>query len=195
MAEEKKTRKSRGAGEAPSESEPAAPAQPEAPAAAAPTGPADAATGEAPPLVIAAQYIKDLSFESPGAPGVFTQMAQNPPQINIKIDVKAKGVQDNTYEVSIEVNADAKTGEATAFILELVYGGLFTLNVPAEHLQPVLLIECPRLLFPFVRNIIADATRDGGFPPLLLAPVDFAGLYQNRLQQMAAQADPPAAAT
>ena len=186
MADEKKTRKS-GSADAPMPDSP-----PEA-LAAGPTGPAEAM----PPLVITAQYIKDMSFESPAAPTVFPQMAQNPPQINIKIDVKAQAMQDKSYEVSIQVNAEAKTGDTMAFILELVYAGLFTLNVPAEHLQPVLLIECPRLLFPFVRNIIADSTRDGGFPPLLLAPVDFAALYQNRLEQMAAQAqaDAPAPAT
>ena len=82
---------------------------------------------------------------------------------------------------------EAKLENRPAFILDLTYGGVFTVQVPEEHLQPVLLIECPRLLFPFARNIVADCVRDGGFPPILLQPIDFVTLYRNRVEQMAAQ--------
>ena len=88
--------------------------------------------------------------------------------------------------MALHIRAECKAGETTAFLLEVAYGGLFALNVPQEHLQPVLLIECPRLLFPFVRHLMAVVTREGGFPPLLLGPVDFVAMYQANLQQEAA---------
>ncbi|MBT3237453.1 MAG: protein-export chaperone SecB [Rhodospirillaceae bacterium] len=137
------------------------------------------------PISINAQYIKDLSFEAPETPGIFSIMQSNAPDVTINIDVNAHPVQDSTFEVQLHTKAECKVGDKTAFICELVYGGLFTLNVEEEHVQPMLLIECPRLLFPFARNVMADATRDGGFPPLMLAPVDFVSMYQ---QQAAAAA-------
>jgi len=135
------------------------------------------------PLTVNAQYIKDLSFESPNAPGIFAEMQESPPDINLQINVNAKPVQDSVYEVILEMQADCKVGEKVGFILELEYAGIFTLNVPEEHLQAVMLIECPRLLFPFARNVLGETTRDGGFPPVMLGPVDFAGMYQTGQQQ------------
>ncbi|MEO5335441.1 MAG: protein-export chaperone SecB [Magnetospirillum sp. WYHS-4] len=136
-----------------------------------------------PPLAVAGQYIKDLSFEVPGAPGIFGQMQKQQPDIAVNVDVNAHGLQEKLFEVVLNVRAECKVGETVAFIAELSYGGLFTLNVAREHLEPMLLIECPRLLFPFARNILADLTRDGGFPPLMLGMVDFVGMYQNQLRE------------
>ena len=134
------------------------------------------------PLAINAQYTKDLSFEAPAAPGIFLQMQQDAPDIQINVDVRAQPFQqENVFEVTLQVTADCKVAGNNAFILELQYAGLFTLNVPDDQRQPILLIECPRLLFPFARNIVADVTRDGGFPPLMLGPVDFVSMYRNQL--------------
>jgi preprotein translocase subunit SecB len=133
------------------------------------------------------QYTRDLSFEVPGAPEIFVSLREQP-RVDIALDVQARAVpgQANVYEVSLQVRADAKAGETACFIAELAYCGVFTVNVPQEHLEPVLLVECPRLLFPFARNILADVTRDGGFPPVMLAPIDFVALWQSRRQAAAA---------
>jgi len=150
--------------------------------------PDDAAVA-APPIQINAQYIKDLSFEAPSTPGILSKMQQGAPDVTINVDVNAHPVQDSLFEVQIHIRATCEVANETAFISELVYGGLFTINVPSEHLQAILLIECPRLLFPFARNIIADTTRDGGFPPLMMAPVDFVAMFQNQANAQAAQPD------
>lgn len=149
--------------------------------------------GQHPPLTINAQYVKDLSFEVPGAPGIFAQLQQRPPEIAIKVDVQARGLEGNIYEVVLETRADCKTGESVAFILELAYAGVFTLNVPPEDIRPVLLIECPRMLFPFARQILASTTLSGGFLPLMLGPVDFAALYnrQSQTDEGADSSQPP----
>lgn len=139
------------------------------------------------PLAINAQYIRDLSLEVPNAPQIFGQLQRQQPDVNINLDVNARPLQDNVYEVSLEVRAQCKSGDTVAFVVELTYAGVFTVNLPAEHTQPVLLIECPRLLFPFARNILAEVTRDGGFPPLMLGLVDFAAMYQGQLQEKAKQ--------
>jgi len=136
------------------------------------------------PITINAQFIKDLSFEAPAAPGIFSLMQESQPDINVNVNVNASPLQDNVFEVVLEFQAECKIKEQIAFIFELEYAGVFTLNVPDEHMQPVLLIECPRLLFPFARNILADISRDGGFPPLMLGPVDFAAMFQARLQEL-----------
>ncbi|MCG8510712.1 MAG: protein-export chaperone SecB [Rhodospirillales bacterium] len=143
------------------------------------------------PIAIIAQYIKDLSFEVPSAPGIFAEMQNEQPEISVNIDVKANPIQESVFEIVLHIEAQCKIGESSAFVCELAYGGLFAVTVPAEHLQAILLIECPRLLFPFARNIVADATRDGGFPPLMLAPVDFVSMYQNQIAQQAAQQQQP----
>jgi preprotein translocase subunit SecB len=138
------------------------------------------------PLTVNGQYIKDLSFEAPATPGVFALIQQQPPDVNINIDVKAQGMQNNVFEVILEIKAECKTGDSQAFILELSYGGVFTLNTPQENLEAMLLVECPALLFPFARNIVAQVTRDGGFPPVMIGPVDFFAMYQNRETQKGA---------
>ena len=117
-------------------------------------------------IQINAQYIKDLSFENPNAPASL-QSQNEKPRIDVNVDVNAAKIGDgDVYEVTLKINGDAKTGDNQLFLVELTYSGLFTLTgVPQESLSPMLLIECPRLLFPFARNIVSDVTRDGGFPP------------------------------
>lgn len=141
-------------------------------------------------LGVLAQYVKDLSFESPGAPHSLRERGSSP-TINITINVEPGNVVNDEVEVDLKVDVSAKTGENVLFAIELVYGGLFRLsNIPAEAVQPILRIECPRLLFPFARQVIADASRNGGFPPLLIDPIDFLSLYRQSLMQaqQAAQA-------
>lgn len=136
---------------------------------------------EAPSLIVNAQYLKDLSFENPRAPHALTNMAQ-PPAVQVNVDVQADRLGESVYEVTLTINAEAsKDGEAV-FVVEVVFAGVFTItNAPPQFLRPVLLIEAPRLLFPFARAIVAGATRDGGFPPLLVNPIDFADLYRRRI--------------
>lgn len=132
-----------------------------------------------PQIRVMGQYIKDLSFENPGAPA--SLRSQNNPEINVGIDVKAASGENDTYEVILDLNASAKSGDQTIFVAELSYAGLFQMtNLDKTALEPFLLIECPRILFPFARRILADATRDGGFPPLMLEPIDFAQLYRSK---------------
>lgn len=143
---------------------------------------------EPPRLMIQTQYTKDLSFENPRAPLTLDQSQQRP-EIAVRVDVRAQPIQDSRYEVVIQLNIDAKVGEEAVFVLELSYGGVFQLlNIPQDSLQPLLLVECPRLLFPFARRIVADATRDGGFPPLMIDPIDFVALYRRRQEQAQAAA-------
>jgi preprotein translocase subunit SecB len=147
--------------------------------------PADAAAERPTNLTFAInmQYVKDLSFENPRAPQVFTSN-QSAPQVQVNVDVGARQVGENVYEITLVLNAEAKAGDDTVFVVELTYAGIFTVPpLPQEQLRPLLLIECPRLLFPFARRVIADATRDGGFPPLLIDPIDFVSLYRMRQQQ------------
>lgn len=135
-----------------------------------------------------AQFIKDLSFENPQILKML-QSGENLPEIDIKINVNHNALdKPNTHEVSLIVHAKGAKSGAEVFVLELNYSGIFTIqNIDESLLHPILMIECPRILFPYVRNIISDLTRDGGYPPLLLKPVDFADLYRMRLEQMAAE--------
>ena len=143
-----------------------------------PAGPQPGAPQAPLQLVINAQYIKDLSFENPRAPHSLTQQTSQP-SVDINVDVKAQPIGPETYEVVLSINANAKTQNDTLFIVELVYGAVVTARgVPQEMLSPVILVETPRLMFPFARNIIAETTRDGGFPPLLINPIDFAELLR-----------------
>jgi preprotein translocase subunit SecB len=144
-------------------------------------------TEELPQLQVNMQYIKDLSFEIPGAPQSFIEMQGQNPEIPIHVDVNVANVGTNAYEVVLHLKVEALLEGKALFILELAYAGVFTLNLPEEQIHPVLLIECPRLLFPFARNIVADMTRDGGLPPLLLQPLDFVQLYRARVEEMNAQ--------
>jgi preprotein translocase subunit SecB len=144
-------------------------------------------TGTATPITVNVQYVKDLSFENPNAPQSLVPPT-NPPNIEVNVNVQARGLGPSLYEVVLNITSTAKHDEAIAFIVEVAYAGVFTLNgVPAEHVHPLLLIECPRLLFPFARALIANATREGGFPPLLIQPIDFLELYR---RQAAAQGQP-----
>ena len=156
-------------------------------------GPPQAALdpNQAPPqLNVLAQYVKDLSFENPNAPRSLQQQ-QQAPQINIQINVNAKPMSGTEYEVELKIEGRAEAASTLLFAFDLLYAGVFRIaNVPQDSLHAVIMIECPRLLFPFAREIVATAVRNGGFPPLLLDPVDFVALYQQR----AAQAQVPQAA-
>jgi preprotein translocase subunit SecB len=135
----------------------------------------------APQIGVLAQYVKDLSFENPNAPRSMTPSPQ-PPTINIQINVDARPMSETDIEVTLRLEGKAETQGTLLFSFELAFAGVFRIqNVPADSVQPVVLIECPRLLFPFAREIIATATRNGGFPPLLLEPVDFVALYRQRV--------------
>ena len=144
-------------------------------------GPAEAAqNGEAPSMRIVAQYLKDLSFENPNAPESLAGNAP-PPKVDISVNVNAKTLSDTDFEVELQLEAKAENDDKLAFAAEMVYCGLFRIEgLPKEALHQVVLIECPRVLFPFARQIMAHATQQGGFPPLMLDPIDFAGMYQQR---------------
>ena len=146
-----------------------------------------------PPLIINGQYIKDLSFEAPNSPAIFPEIQSNQPDIKVNVDVQTNKIEaaENTdmFEVVLDIGAELRIGDKVGFIVELKYAGLFTLNVPEEHVGAMLVIECPRVLFPFARNIISDSTRDGGFVPLLLQPIDFAAMYQANLAQQTQDLD------
>ena len=145
---------------------------------AAPTGPAQ--------LIINAQYVRDLSFENPRAPqSLIQQKAQ--PEVSLDVDVKARNLAPELFEVSLTISAQAKAEGETVFIVQLTYCGVVTIkNASQEIIAGMILVETPRLLFPFARNVIATATRDGGFPPLLINPIDFSELL--RREQAKAQA-------
>jgi preprotein translocase subunit SecB len=146
-------------------------------------------TAQQPSLNVIAQYIKDLSFENPKAPDSLRQMS-NQPQISVGVNVSSRQRSGAEYEVELKMDVSATAGEDKVFQIELVYGGLFRVqNVPQQHLHPFVMIECPRLLFPFARQIVADAAVRGGFPPLMIDPIDFVSLYQQFLarNQQAAQ--------
>ncbi len=131
----------------------------------------------APKISIQAQYVRDMSFENVAVQRGDGRLDAKP-DIQVGVNLDAKKRTDNQFEVILKVNATAKSDDAVMFIVELEYAGIFRVeNVPEQQLHPVLLIECPRILFPFARRIVADATRDGGYPPLLLDMVDFAGIY------------------
>ncbi len=156
-------------------------------------GIAPAAPASAPQIGIQSQYVKDLSFENPGAPGSLVATAE-PPDIQVNVEVQARPLQNEAYEVSLHITASGKNGQTTLFVLDLTYGAVCRIvGVPKESLQPVLLVECPRMLFPFARRVLSDATRDGGFPPLMLNPIDFLSLYRQQQKNQAAAAEAPKA--
>lgn len=159
----------------------------DAPAADTPD-PASNGNDSLPQVGVLAQYVKDLSFENPNAPAVYQW--QGAPQMDVQFNIGTQSVGQDVHEVVLKVEIEAKGNEGVAFRIELLYAGLFALrNIPADQLQPFLLAEAPRLLFPFARRLIADASIDGGFPPLLLDPIDFAGLYmQSATQQQGGEA-------
>ena len=134
------------------------------------------------PLVLHTQYIKDLSFENPNAPRVFTMLQQQAPQMEVAIDVSASKLQDRIYEVALKMSANPTVEGRAVFVIELDYCGLVSIKegVQPEQVRPLLFIEAPSMIFPFARRIIADATRDGGFPPLLINPINFAELFRQK---------------
>ncbi|MEZ5809839.1 MAG: protein-export chaperone SecB [Rhizobiaceae bacterium] len=144
--------------------------------------------GQVPKLGVLTQYIKDLSFESPGAPQSLRGREQAP-SININVNVNANPLSEKEFDVNLSLNAKAESGKDVLFNIELLYGGVFHIEgFPQEHMLPILFIECPRLLFPFARQIIADASRNGGFPPLMLDPIDFAQMFQQKMAEEQAKA-------
>lgn len=158
-----------------------------------PTGQPTGQQSEQPGIHVLGQYIKDLSFENPGAPASLRPSSANP-KLDVNVNVNAKPMSETDFEIELKLDATASREGEALFIAEVAYAGVFRIhNVPQEHLQPIVLIECPRLLFPFARQILADATRQGGFPPLMIDPVDFAALYRQRMSQKTAQATDEAA--
>jgi preprotein translocase subunit SecB len=140
-------------------------------------------------LNVLGQYVKDLSFESPGAPQSLQGPGQNP-QLKVSVNVNATPRPEDVYEVTLNVEVHAKHDAGIIYNIELAYGGLFRLrNVPPNLLQPVLFVDCPAILFPFLRRVLADVTRDGGFPPLMLDPIDFGRLYAQNLARAQGQAE------
>ncbi len=143
-----------------------------------------AAQQAGPSIEVLAQYVKDLSFENPRAPASMTEQRSGQPPINFNIQVNANPSGDDAVEVELRLEARAGEENNVIFALELVYCGLFRIrNIPQEHFQPFVMIECPRLLFPFARQIVADTIGAGGFPPVMLGLIDFAALYQQRMAQ------------
>lgn len=139
---------------------------------------------EMPHISVNAQYIKDLSFENPGAPASLAKIDKSP-QIDLSLDLKVNKMQEEGYfEVQIVINAKATNDMDTLFIVDLTYGAVFHLmNIPAEQQDMILAVHCPSLIFPYVRKIIADATQDGGFQPLMIDPIDFGILYSKKLAE------------
>jgi preprotein translocase subunit SecB len=143
-----------------------------------------------PQIGVLVQYVKDFSFENPNAPRSLSPNPQQP-AIQINVGVDASPLSDSDIEVTLRLEGKAEAQGLLLFGFELLYAGVFrVLNLPPESVQPMVLIECPRLLFPFAREIIATATRNGGFPPLMLEPVDFAALYRERMAAAQPAASP-----
>tara|TARA_R110002096_G_scaffold436105_1_gene668041 strand:+ start:43352 stop:43870 length:519 start_codon:yes stop_codon:yes gene_type:complete len=149
--------------------------------------PNEANTGEI-QISILGQYIKDLSFENPTPAQTIQKLSTEQPSMNINVNLNAQQVGEDIFEVDLKITATALSGEETAFVAELLYSGLFGIkNLPEDQLQPFLMVEAPRQIFPFARRILSDITRDGGFPPLMLEPIDFASLYHQQLQAASGQ--------
>ncbi len=149
-----------------------------APAAGAP----QAGSEQAPQINVLAQYTKDLSFENPNAPRSLQPSQQ--PAINLQINVNSKSLSDTDFEIELTVEGKADAAGTVLFTFELIYAGIFRLNnVPQDAVQAIMMIECPRLLFPYAREIVSSAVRNGGFPPLMIDPVDFVALYRQKLAQ------------
>jgi preprotein translocase subunit SecB len=147
-----------------------------------------AGNGAAPSMRVLAQYLKDLSFENPNAPQSLMNEGSQP-QIDVSVNVNAKTLAPTDYEVELQLEIKALDDKSTVFAAEMLYAGIFRLeNIPEEHMHALVLIECPRMIFPFARQILAEATRNGGFPPLLLDPIDFGAMYQQRMEDEGGEA-------
>jgi preprotein translocase subunit SecB len=136
-------------------------------------------------LTVNGQYLKDLSFENPNPLESF-QNLEGAPEVSVAVDIQATPLEENIFEVALKINANATQGDKSLYVVEVDYAGIFTLakDLPQENHHPILMIECPRLLFPFARALIADVTREGGYPPLSLVPIDFVTLYRQQMEQM-----------
>ena len=146
-----------------------------------------------PGIRILAQFVRDFSFENPNAPESL-RATEGQPNIEMNVEMSARSREDGLFEVDLKLSAKAVRSETAIFVVELVFGGLFAIEgVPVEDLELVLLIECPRFLFPFARRLIADVTAEGGYPPFLIDPIDFAGVYATRKAQADAGIEAPAA--
>jgi preprotein translocase subunit SecB len=140
---------------------------------------------------VISQYVKDLSFENPNAPAVYQWQGQ--PKIDVQFNIGAQTLNDEIHEVTLQIDITAASAEQTAFKVDLVYAGLFGLrNIPQDQVQPFLLAEAPRLLFPFARQIVAQCVQNGGFPPLMLDPIDFGALYMHNASRQESEAGEPA---
>ncbi len=143
---------------------------------------AEAANPDTPRFAMRGQYIKDLSFENPHAPASLIGQAE-PPKVDMNVDLTAQKIQDDMFELTMNISVRAQ-GERTLFIVDLAYGGLFAIaNIPEDKLEQLLLVDCAFLLYPFARRVVADVSRDGGFPPLLLEPIDFLRLFRESKQE------------
>ena len=139
-----------------------------------------------PAIRVVRQFLRDVSFENPRAPE--SLVGDTAPQIEMGVELNARGRDDGLFDVELKLMATAKRGEETAFHVEVVNAGLFqVMNAPQEVIEQILLIECPRYLFPFSRRLISDLTAEGGFPPLQLDPIDFGAVYASRQQQLAGE--------
>ncbi|WP_417430911.1 protein-export chaperone SecB [Kiloniella sp.] len=149
---------------------------------------AEETTAQQQPLVIKMQFIKDLSFENPHSPMIYPMMSEKAPQLDINVDVTPTQLSDTAYEVVLNIRGSATIDDKTAFMIELDYGGVVTLaeGLEAQIVELLLMVESPRYLFPFARNIVADITRDGGFPPLIMNPIDFHQMFMQRKSETAA---------
>lgn len=136
---------------------------------------------QAPSFIIKGQYVKDISFENPNAPHSLISSDYSP-KIEVNVELKAQKLQENIYETTLCITARATNDANALFLADVSYAGIFEVaNIPQEHIEPLVMIDCPFVLFPFARRVIADLTRDGGFPPLMLEPIDFQSLYmQNK---------------
>ncbi|HUS52699.1 MAG TPA: protein-export chaperone SecB [Thermohalobaculum sp.] len=147
------------------------------------TEPQDATPSTPPVVKILAHFVRDLSFENVGA--VEGTPTKGTPEISVQVNLDGQNIGDDRYQVNMKLSAKAISGESTRFLAELDYAGIFSMtNVPEAHIHPMMFIECPRLLLPFARRVMADVTRDGGYPPLMLDHIDFATLYRQKLAQL-----------
>jgi preprotein translocase subunit SecB len=154
-------------------------------AGAGPIPPAGGASVPPPQFRVLAQYVKDLSFENPNAPSSLIQRPGKP-EISVRADINSRRLSGDQFETELRLAVEAKQDAQVHFIIDLLYAGLFLIQgVPVENLEPILVIECPRLIFPFARRVISDASRDGGFMPLNIEPIDFAVIYRQQLEQRA----------
>ena len=136
------------------------------------------------PLNITHQYTKDLSFENPAAPGLFMNAQTDPPSIDIDVRVEAQALGSNTYEVTLHIRVNATAGSTTLFIVEIAYAAIAEIGeIPEEHLHPFIVVQVPQMIFPFARSILSGMISEGGFPPVLIAPVDFVEMYRQTVQK------------